>query len=106
MIDLRDRTVASLAHARYMAGNLRGQLADMEARLGAVAFRESERAIEGRLLLASIEADVERQAAELVALDAIVTARAQMGRAMQAAYREIVGVDPPGDYVFPVPIPN
>ncbi|MDQ8700585.1 hypothetical protein [Hyphomicrobium sp. LHD-15] len=57
------------------------------------------------MLLASIEADVARQAAELVALDAIVGARAQMGRAMQVAYREIYGADPPGNYVFPVPIP-
>lgn len=106
MNDLREQTVASLARARWMVDSMRDQLTEMEARLGPDAFRTSKRALDGRMLLACIEADVERQSAELVAYEAIVAARAQMGRAMQAAYQNIYGEDPPGDYVFPVPVSN
>jgi Flp pilus assembly protein TadB len=95
---LRDDTATHLEQARRMAREVRTMLGGLD--------EQSGRARDGRMLLACLDAQAERLAAELVAWDAILTARQQMGAAVQAAFRDIYGADPPVDYVFPVHIPN
>lgn len=95
---LRDQTAAQLEQARRMAREVRAMLGDLDD--------QSNRARDGRMLLACLDAQAERLAAELVAWDAMLTARSHMGAAVQAAFRDIYGADPPGDYVFPVYIPS
>ena len=106
MNDLRERIAASLSHTRRIASELRARVADIEARLGADKFQTSSSTKEVRMLLACIEADVERQSVELLALETIVVARTRMGERLQNAFREIHGCELPHSYVFPVPIPN
>lgn len=95
---LRDDTATHLEQARRMARDVRAMLGDLDD--------QSNRARDGRMLLGCLDAQAERLSAELVAWDAILTARHQMGAAVQAAFRDIYGADPPDDYVFPVHIPN
>jgi hypothetical protein len=92
---LRDDTAEHLTQARRMATEVRALLGDPEKLLP-----------ESSIMLACLDAQAERLSTELVAFDAILTARSQMAQALLAVYREIHGADPPSDYVFPVYIPN
>lgn len=95
---IRDDAAKNFEQARRMAREVRATLGDLD--------QQSTATRDGRLLMACLDAQAERLAGELVGWDAILTAQARMGTNVQAAFRDIYGCDPPGDYVFPVYLPN
>lgn len=91
-----------LAGLRQIAADTRKVVQQAEEQFGHHVFSTNEDVLDARMQLACMDASLELIEARVGAQETVQAAETKLGATLQAAYREIYGRDPPGEYVFPM----